>query len=141
MSNSQIYDALNETQKDFKKISGVNVVIGDPDPGASEMPIVILTPEDSGEITQLAQNNYNIIIPLRVFIRVDKTQTQKAYMILEKIIKGLDNLRSERGYTIGTDPETGGQPRGELSPTYDERGFFELSINFKIDEIIQNTEA
>ena len=136
-SSNKLTNSISWLIGQLKKVSGVDVLFGDPDPGVSSFPLIIMTPEDSGEVLKLANDNYNCIIPFRLYIRADKKKTLDAYRILEKVLEGADQLRPERGYTIGIDPESGGLTRGDAVPRYDEDGFFELGLNFKINEIIQ----
>lgn len=136
MADQKIREGINFLRSGIKKLSGVNVMFGDQDPGASTYPIIILKPEDSGEIRRMASKSYECIIPLRIIIRVDKKDTLKAYEILEKIVRGTDELRPERGYTFGNSPEIGIPPRGSINPEFNELGFFDLSADFQINEII-----
>lgn len=134
-----ITESFSFLQTTIKKVTGTDALFGDVDPGIQSMPVIIITPEETGELLELATGSTNIVIPLKINIRVDEKQVLKAYAILEKIILGLGSLREERGYTFGNSVNTGGRAIGNITPTFSDSGYFNLALDFKIQEIVIKT--
>ncbi len=136
MADLVLRESLKFMIDNVAKITGRPVILSDKDFSATMLPCTVIELETSGDITEFNTKAFSVVIPLSINIRAEEKNPYEAYGIFEKFLKGVNSLRTERGYNIGSGAIASSLENGSFEQSFED-GYFQIAIQFKINEIIQ----
>ena len=125
-----IFDELFNLRQFLVNRLKVNVRIGNTDLSSNEYPIVQILPNEEMTVHNMNERMVTLDMPINLKIIVAETNEVKAFEMLDKMLRELNQFASEKGHAL----------EGAISPEYvDEKKTYEINVSYNL-KLLQHDE-
>jgi len=118
-----IFDELFNLRQFLVNRLKVNVRIGNTDLSSNEYPIVQILPNEEMTVHNMNERMTTLDMPINLKIIVDENNEVKAFEMLDKMLRELNQFTAEKGHTL----------EGAISPEYvDEKKTYEINVSYNL---------